>query len=211
MEAIDIPLEQLVEAKWNPNLMDDEMLMHLRESLRRYGLVENLVVRRLSRDRYEVLSGNQRLRLLKEIGFPSAPCVTVSLRDAEARLLAEALNHIRGQDDLGIRSELVREVLKAIPRSDVMAVLPDTAESLMSLSSMRSEDMATHLQNWQEAQGAKLRHIIFQMTDDRKAVVEETMKKMLPLAKEFDPASPNPRGVALYLLCQQYLRRDGGQ
>jgi len=209
MELIDIPPEQLAEAKWNANVMDEGMLMRLKESLQRYGLVENLVARKLSEDGYEVLSGNQRLRLVKEMGLTSVPCFVVDLETAQAKLLAQALNHIRGQDDLGLRAEVVRDILKAIPQRDVMTVLPDTAESLTSLASMGTEDMATHLQNWQQAQAAKLRHIIFQVTSDRQAVVEEAMKKILPRAKEFDPNSPNTRGVALYLLCEWYLSGEG--
>ena len=208
MELIDIPLEQLAEAEWNANVMDEGMLMRLKESLRRYGLVENLVARKLSEGGYEVLSGNQRLRLVREMGFTSVPCFVVDLDNAHARLLAQALNHIRGQDDLGLRAEILRDILKAMPQRDVMAVLPDTAESLTALASIGADDMATHLQNWQQAQAAKLRHIIFQMTDDRKAVVEKAMKEILPRAKEFDPNSPNTRGVALYLLCEWYLNGE---
>jgi len=45
MEIINLPLDQLCEAPWNPNRMEEEMLSKLRRSISRYGLVENLVVR----------------------------------------------------------------------------------------------------------------------------------------------------------------------
>ena len=73
MEVVDIPIRQLVEATWNPNQMDEGMVGRLRASLLKYGLVENLVVRALDDGSCEVLSGNQRVRLLKEMGYESVP------------------------------------------------------------------------------------------------------------------------------------------
>ena len=70
MQVVDLPLEQLQEARWNPNQMDEATLARLRESLSRYGLVQNLVVRAINRGQYEVLSGNQRLQILRELGAP---------------------------------------------------------------------------------------------------------------------------------------------
>ena len=45
MQVTDLPLGQLKEAPWNPNRMDSAMRDRLGESVRRYGLAENLVVR----------------------------------------------------------------------------------------------------------------------------------------------------------------------
>ena len=76
------------------------MMERLKESIRRYGVVENLVVRPFGNSTYEVLSGNHRLHVLGNMGHTAAPCVVVDLDDAHARLFAQALNHIRGEDDL---------------------------------------------------------------------------------------------------------------
>jgi hypothetical protein len=45
LKVIDLWLDQLKEAPWNPNRMDEAMLQKLRDSLSRFGLVQNLVVR----------------------------------------------------------------------------------------------------------------------------------------------------------------------
>src|SRR5688572_30617065 len=107
MQVVDISLDQLRPAPWNPNSMTPDMLARLRESLERYGVVENLVVRPLPNHLFEVLSGNQRLRVLGEMGCTNAPCVVVDLDDAQAKLLAQALNRIQGEDDLGLKAELM--------------------------------------------------------------------------------------------------------
>ncbi|HZA25354.1 MAG TPA: ParB/RepB/Spo0J family partition protein, partial [Dehalococcoidia bacterium] len=110
MKVTELPLEQLKEAPWNSNQMAEAMLSRLRESLTRYGLVQNLVVRPLEGDCYEVLSGNQRLWVLRELQRSPVPCVVVGLNDAHARLLSQALNCIAGEDDLGLRAEMLKEI-----------------------------------------------------------------------------------------------------
>ena len=209
MKLVDLSLAQLHAAPWNPNSMQDAMLARLRESLSRYGLVQNLVARPLGDGSYEVLSGNQRLQVLREQGHCIAPCVVVDLDDVHARLLAQALNHIQGEDDLGLRAELLRGVLDSVSQETVLAILPETAESLRALASLGQQNMAEYLENWQRAQGARLRHLQFQLTLVQMEVVEEVLARLLPLARESRGDSPNVRGTALYLLCPRYLEREG--
>jgi ParB family chromosome partitioning protein len=210
MDLVYLPLVQLEEAPWNPNQMGVAMLTKLRESITRYGLVGNLVVRPMDGGCYEVLSGNQRLQILKELGHSPAPCVVVNLDDAHARLLSQALNRTQGEDDLGLRAELFKEVLKTLPQQEVLSLLPETTQGLKAMVSLGQDDIASYLQNWQQTQEARLKHLAFQFTPAQLEVVEEALSRVMPLAKEAQGDSPNIRGTALYLLCQSYLKQQGG-
>ena len=84
MKTVDISLTELRPAPWNPNQMDERMMERLRESISKYGLVEALVARKIDEVQYEVLSGNQRLRILEDLDFKWVPCVIVELDDARA-------------------------------------------------------------------------------------------------------------------------------
>jgi len=208
MQVVDLPVNDLLEAPWNPNQQDPATMARLTESISRHGMVQNLVVRPLGEGTYEVLSGNQRIQVLRRNGEIKVPCVVVELGDAQARLLAQALNRIHGDDDLGLRAELMREVLDGLPQEEVLLLLPETAESLTSLCSLGQEDMAGYLQAWQEAQDARLRHITFQLTLNQLEVVEEVLARLLPRARNSQGDSPNARGTALYLLCLADLERE---
>ena len=120
MQVTNIQIDRLRHAEWNPNYMDDSAISRLDRSIDRFGLVQNLVVRPVGGGEYEVLAGNQRLQILRQTGALEVPCVVVELGDAEARLLCQALNRIHGADDLGLRAELVREVLEAMPEEEVL-------------------------------------------------------------------------------------------
>ena len=86
MKVNELPIEILYEAPWNPNHMDEVTLNRLIESLSRYDLVEPLVVRPKNDSSYEVLSGNQRLKAIRNVGFTFVPCVVINLGNAEAML-----------------------------------------------------------------------------------------------------------------------------
>ncbi len=102
-EIVHLPLDQLKEAPWNPNHMDQALVAKLERSFRRFGLIGVLVVRPLGEGLYQVLSGNQRYQVLRKLKWKSAPCVIVEIGDAEAKLLAQTLNRLHGSDDLGLR------------------------------------------------------------------------------------------------------------
>lgn len=192
------------------------MIDHLRNSIRRFGLVENLVVRATDNDCFEVLSGNQRFEVLEQLGYEMVPCMVVELDDAQARLLAQALNAIQGEDDLGLRAEVMRTIMETTSQADILALLPETAEGLNSLASLGQDDLASHLQAWQKAQLARLRHLTVQLTPDQMEVVETALESLLPEAanslieekSENRIVNPNVRGQAMFLLCQKFLNYE---
>ena len=207
MEIVELPIEVLKEASWNVNQPNEAMLQRLRSSIRQFGFVQNLVVRHLG-DGYEVLSGNQRLKLLREFDIPKVPCVIVNLDNAHARLFAQALNHIHGDDDLGLHAELIREVLKTIPEQEVLAILPDTMVGLKGMATFGKETMAGYLQNWEKARAVRLRNLLFKLTSEQLPTIETAIDQMLPEARRRQGISPNSRGTALYLICQSYLEKE---
>ena len=83
-----------------------------------------------------MLSGNQRLAVLRELGFTEIPCIVAELDDVQAMLLAQALNRVHGEDNLGLRAQLIKNVLAHLPEREVTAILPETAESLLGLAAM---------------------------------------------------------------------------
>lgn len=130
--ARSLALDELVEAPWNANRMAAGLLARLRRSVVEFGVVENLVARPHPTEagRFEVISGNQRLRLYRQLELETAPVVVVELDDAQARLLAQVLNRTRGQDDTGAYAALLEEVLQRFTPAEVAGLLPETEASL---------------------------------------------------------------------------------
>lgn len=210
MRVIEIELDQLRDAPLNPNVMNEAIEKYLDESLDRYGLVRPIVVRFCEDGSCEIIAGHHTAKAMRKRGDTVAPCVVLKLSDADARLLGQALNHIHGEDDLGLRAELLREVLESVDEDFVTSLLPETSESLAALASLGQEDMASNLQAWQAAQAARLKHLQLQLTASQSEIVEQAIQIMLPRARDLDEYSPNVRGKAVYLLCKDFLEREEG-
>ena len=206
MKTVELPVEVIEPAPWNSNEMDLAMRSRLRASLHRFGLVAPLVVRRTGNGRYETVGGAHRLNVIKEMGASIAACIVVDADDSEARLLSQALNHVAGRDNPGLRAQVVRDLLNALPEAEVLSVLPDSAESLQALASLGKEDLAAHLEAWEKAQAARLKHLQFQLTESQLDVVDSAIKQALVRIDEADGSSPNRRGNALAVICAAYLR-----
>ena len=151
----------------------------------RYNLVQPLVVRSLVDGMFEVIGGNQRLNVLRELGWPSAPCVVVDLDEADARLLSQALNNLHGADNLGLRGELLRQVLEKVSQEEILELLPETADSLQALVSLGQQDMAQYLEAWEKAQQFKLKHLQLQLTPMQLEVIEEAIATVMPKVDSF--------------------------
>lgn len=103
------------------------LLRKIRNSIERFGVVENLVARPHPKQpgRFKMLSGNHRLRVLRELSVKHAPVVIVKLDDAQARLLAQTLNRTRGVDDPQAYAALLERVLSELDVAEVTGLLPE--------------------------------------------------------------------------------------
>lgn len=213
MELLDVPVEMLREADWNANEAGEGTLRRLGVSLQRFGVVVPLVVRSAG-DAYEVLSGNQRLRVLREQGAATVPCVEVQADDARARLLAQTLNRVHGEDDLNKKAALVKDILATMSAEEAAAVLPDSAEALRGLASIREANpvsLAEQVTGWAAVERAKAEaglHVTsFSLSSDQKDAVERAVALMLPRLGTTE--APNRRGVALAELCTEWAAGRG--
>ena len=209
MEIIDIAVEKIVPAPWNSNEMDQEMRSYLRRSMERFGPVVPLVVREVGSGLYETVGGAQRLEEMRTMGAKTVTCVVLDVSAADARLLSQALNHISGSDNPGLRGALIRSILSSIPLQDVIAVLPETSQGIQGLASLGQDAIAEQILEWNKAQKAKLKHLTFQLTPDQLPVVERALRRALPQARQVQGESPNVRGTALYVICSVFLGKEG--
>jgi ParB family chromosome partitioning protein len=204
MKVTDVLLDTLREAPWNPNEADEASMRRLAASVGRFGTVLPLVVRPFG-DVYEVIGGNQRLRLYREQGVTVVPCVVVDLDEVQAKLLAQGLNAIHGVDDVNRKAALVKDLLARLPEDEVSAILPDSLEALRSLAHLGDQlgSLASGLGNWQGREGARLERVSFPFTPDQREVVEEAIARALPQVQATE--EPNRRALALVEVCRGWM------
>lgn len=87
---LNLAISSLNPWKDNPRGIEPPAMEGLRKSLERFGYVDLLVVNKRN---MQVISGHQRLEILKNDGVEMAPCVVVDLDELAQQALAITLNN----------------------------------------------------------------------------------------------------------------------
>ena len=69
-------------------VINEDELFELAQSIRQYGLIQPIAVRRTEKDRYELISGERRLRACKAIGLPKIPAIIIDVMRTDSAILA---------------------------------------------------------------------------------------------------------------------------
>ncbi len=91
----DIPVAQVTEAPASWRKQDVSMLTvpELVKSIRKFGMLEPVIVRRLGDDQFQLLSGNSRLLAVKELGLEMITSrVLEGISDAQAKTVYQDLH-----------------------------------------------------------------------------------------------------------------------
>ena len=104
-------LNELNPAKYNPRKKlkpGDKEFKKLEDSIKNFGYVELIVVNAANNN--TVISGHQRLSVLKHMGETEAECVVVELSEYEEKALNIAMNKVAGAWDEHLLAELLEDI-----------------------------------------------------------------------------------------------------
>lgn len=205
MKIIEVPTVELNPALWNPNVMDQPTLDRLGRSIDKFGLVEPLVVRRQTDEPgYEVIGGSHRLIALEKFGSETAPCVVVDVDDADAMLMSQALNRIEGEDDPVKRGASLKRILESYSTEEVISFLPETAESMASLTQIGAQSPEEYLGSWNLRKRSRLESLTLQLNPEQMTTVREAISLADSELVE-DEDSPNHRSASFAHICREFI------
>lgn len=88
-----VPMNLIVPCTAQPRkYFDEKRMVHLCESIKKYGLIHPITVRPISKGEYELIAGERRYRACEMAGFKEIPAVIVSTDDKKAALMALSEN-----------------------------------------------------------------------------------------------------------------------
>ena len=111
MNTSDVKIYKTVDinpAVYNPREISEESFNGLKESIKKFGLVENLIVNTRTGN---LCGGHQRLKACKELGITEVPVIEVDLSDTEEKALNIALN---SQEISGKYTDDLQDILQEI-------------------------------------------------------------------------------------------------
>jgi DNA modification methylase len=107
MEIKNVLVKDIKYAPYNPRKISDEVLSKLKRSIEEFGYIEPIVVNKRT---MHVVGGNQRLKVLRQLGIEEVQAVIVDLDDTHEKALNIALNKINGEWDLPLLKDLLLEI-----------------------------------------------------------------------------------------------------
>jgi len=101
-----LPADRLLNADYNPRTWDRTALEQLKESIRRYGLVDPLIANNASNRQNILIGGHMRLAAAKELGIEEIPVVFINIPDIDKeKELNLRLNRNTGQFDWNLLAQ----------------------------------------------------------------------------------------------------------
>lgn len=155
-EIVQISIESILPNRSQPRTtFENDSLIRLAESIRQYGILQPLTVRRIPENskfsifQYELIAGERRLRASKLIGVKTVPCIIL---DTDTQTSAA----------LAIIENLHRDNLNIFEEASAIA-------SLIELHKLTQEQIANQLSLTQAAIANKLR--LLKLTEAEKSVI----------------------------------------
>src|ERR671927_30128 len=123
-EMIEIDLDLIEPNNFQPRTnFDEERLEQLAQSIRANGIIQPLLVRRLSADKYQLVAGERRWRAAQRAGLHRVPCVVKEIPEdkmlelalieniqrQELNAIEEAQAYKRLIETLGLTQEMVAQ------------------------------------------------------------------------------------------------------
>jgi DNA modification methylase len=115
IQVVDVPINQLRPDPANPRRISNAELEALTRSIREWGFVQSILVRR---EDNTVIGGHQRLLAARRLGYKTVPVTFLDLTVEQARLLNLALNKISGEWDEELLARMLAD-LKPIEEIDL--------------------------------------------------------------------------------------------
>ena len=145
MGFIEIPTDKLVKADWNYKTEDPEKQEKLKENIKRNGQIENIIIRELETGFFEVVNGNHRLSVLKDLKIKTTHSYNLGkISQAQAIRIAIETNETKFDTDSITLAERVKELTEEFDIQDLVNTLPYSETEIDNFSKLTDFDWSMY-------------------------------------------------------------------
>jgi len=123
-----LSMSELINAEYNPRKdlkENDPEYQKIKKSIDEFGYVEPIIVNEnCENNKYRIIGGHQRVKVLNDLGYTDIDCVVVGLDETKEKALNVALNKISGEWD----NQKLYEILKDFNDDDFLLTGFDNQE-----------------------------------------------------------------------------------
>jgi len=112
IQTIEVPINDLIPAKYNPRSWSEKASKDLKESIKKFGFTIPILVNSAPNRKNIVIGGNFRLKTAKELGMKTVPVVYINILDLKKEQeLNIRLNKNAGEFDWNLLTQFDEEFL----------------------------------------------------------------------------------------------------
>lgn len=180
--ALVVPVAALRPNVWNPNRQDEATFRRELASIRRFGFVDPIIVRK-DGAKFEIIDGEHRWKAAQELGFVDIPVFDIGpISEHEARQLTVVLNELRGKPDDKRMAELLRGLLAKSTVDELIEVMPWNKDQFAKVAQLPEFDWDGAREKL-KTQGSGWVERIFRLSSDAAKVLDRALVE----AKEDEP------------------------
>lgn len=132
---INIPISQIRDYHNHTfYVLDDESMVELTDSVKKFGILEPLMVREIGNNEYELISGHRRKMACEKAGIRTVPAIVKELENDDADILMVDSNLYREYISLTEKVKSYRVKYEAIKNKTGSALEELAEESKLSLT-----------------------------------------------------------------------------
>jgi ParB-like chromosome segregation protein Spo0J len=197
--------EELIENHpLNANVMSSQMFGKLKIHISKTGDYPPLIVRPIdSENKYQVIDGHNRLKIIRELVYESVRCYLWPCDDAQAMVLLATLNRLEGTDVPVLRAELIHELSTSIDLQGLDLLLPESRDEIEQLLNIEPVDEAALMESLRRAAApalAGVSAISFAVNVDQAKIIEQAVA-----AASENLTGKNKRGRAIAVICEAFV------
>lgn len=118
IEIVQVPISLLHESEYNPRRMTEDQERHLTESIKKYSLVDPIIVNKHQGRKNIIIGGHQRYKIAKKLGHKEVPVVYLDLPFEAEQDLNLKFNACLGEWDLDLLREINLDTLLGVGFDD---------------------------------------------------------------------------------------------
>lgn len=175
VERQTVEISRIDPNPWNPNMQDEEIFRVLAESVKEEGFGEPILVRPLEgSNKLQIINGEHRYRLAKEMGLSQVPVAVVDMNEISAKLATLRRNRTRGGLDTIKTAALLGAMRKRLSDEEI--------QQRLGYSTAELDDMLALLEMPKPAFGGRKigpeEMLEFQATQAQAAWLDESLVKL---------------------------------
>tara|TARA_R100000808_G_scaffold24903_2_gene59202 strand:- start:4777 stop:5397 length:621 start_codon:yes stop_codon:yes gene_type:complete len=140
LKIVNRDIDDLIPAEYNPRQLSKDQYRQLRDSIKRFGLVDPIIVN-INKDREDIIiGGHQRVKVARSVGLDEVPCVEIDLTYEKERELNIRLNKNTGEFDYDVLAnmfdidELIDWGFSETDFNKILSIDPDEDEPELEIS-----------------------------------------------------------------------------